>query len=418
MTRLLPHHLIGLFALALLSIPMASGAAAQPAAVWKNAWPMVGHDPQQTGRSPGDGPLTPHLLWTYRGLSGPALIGPDGSVYGWSHKGLLALSATGRLRWIVPAEESFGGPPALGPDGLLRVSGQLPGAPARNLAREPRISLFAVASQGRRVWTIRSLPWATVPRSVPFSKGVAPIVTAANVLYVPFVGPAYQRWENTGVEIVSPRGTPLRRLLAGFGGAIAVAPGGTVYQLGYDYQGHNEILATRTDGALLWHRGVSYGQSGSVVVGLHGTVYVSDAGGWGPGDVGEVAAFTPAGRRLWQLATRGGPAALAERADGTILAADGNGLTALSPRGRRLWHVSLGRPPANAASPSLAVDAAGRAYVGSSDGRVRAVASGGTLRWTLDAGGPSRAGFTPSLALGPTSTLAVTGTDNVLRLYH
>jgi putative pyrroloquinoline-quinone binding quinoprotein len=420
MTRLPRQYSFGLFALALLALPVTTGAARPSAAVvasWKQAWPMVGHDPQQTGRSPGVGPLRPHLLWTYRGLIAPALIGPDSSVYGWGAGGLTALTATGKRRWTVAAQESYGGPPALGADGLLRVSGQL--ASASGQASEPRVALFAVASKGRRVWTIRSLPWATVPQSVPFSKGMAPIVTAANLFYVPMVGPAYTSGQNNGVEVVSPSGVALRRLLAGFGGPIALSPTGIVYHLGYNYSGQTELLASRPDGVLLWHRTVPYDQEGTVLVGGQGAVYVSDGTGWGPSDLGEVAAYTPAGHLLWHLDTRGGVAALTERGDEIVLVADRSGLAAVSPSGTRLWRVPLGGSPANAgAAPSLALDAAGHAYVGSSDGQVRAVTPGGTLLWALRAGGPSRYGASPTVALGPHGVLVVTGTDNILRVYH
>ena len=70
------------------------------------------------------------------------------------------------------------------------------------------------------------------------------------------------------------------------------------------------------------------------------------------------------------------------------------------------------------APPSLVVDADGRAFVGTGDGMVRALAPNGTLLWTLRAGGPTRLGAIPSLALGPADTLVVVGTDGVLRLYR
>jgi hypothetical protein len=404
--------------MALLAGALAAGAARPPAPVtasWESAWPMVGHDPQQTGRSPATGPRRPRLLWSYRGLQGPAVIGPDGSAYGWGAKGLTALSATGRPRWTVAAEESLGGPPALGADGLLRVSGQLP--TTSGPANEPRLALFAISPRGQVVWAIRSLPWATVLQSVPFSKGVAPLVSAAGLFYVPVVGPAYTARQNNGVELVSPRGAAQRRLLAGFGGPIAVSPTGIVYQLGYDYAGHNALLASRADGVVLWRRAVAYDQEGSVLVGRQGVLYTSDGSGWGPGDRGEVAAYTPAGRLLWQRATSGA-ASLAERADGVLLVADRSGLAALGPGGAERWRVPLGPSPANAAgAPSLAVDAAGRAYAGTAGGQVRAVSAGGTLLWTLGAGGRSPYGALPSVALGPRGTLVVAGTDGVLRLY-
>ncbi|HVC79949.1 MAG TPA: hypothetical protein VNL35_05525, partial [Chloroflexota bacterium] len=167
------------------------GAPNAAGPVWEAGWPMVGHDPQQTSRSPGLGPLSPHLLWTYRGMVSPVIVGPDGTVYGWTAHSLTALAAGGKQRWSVPAREDFGGPPALGSDGLLCGSGDLTGTSGTRSVFRPIVALFAVSPQGKQVWAIRSLPWATVPESVPFSKGVSPIVTAANLLYVPFVGPSY-----------------------------------------------------------------------------------------------------------------------------------------------------------------------------------------------------------------------------------
>lgn len=385
---------------------------------------MVGHDAQRTARGTSVGPAHPHLLWTYRGLAGPPLIGPDGSVYSWGTGGLSALTALGQRRWTVTAQEYFGGPAALGPDGMVRVSGELPmtsGTPTPGTYpyTGPHMAIFALLSQGQRPWTIRTLPWATVPQSVPFSKGQAPLVTSANLLYVPFVGPVYGPGQNNGVEVISPGGTPLRRLLPGWSGTIALGRDGTVYEVGSDSQGHAAVLASRADGALRWSHPATYAGWGDVLIGRAGAVYVSDGAGLGRSDSGDVAAYTPRGRLLWHRQIRGGTAALAERSDGIILVATGAGLTALSPHGTRLWERALGAPPTTVKMPpSLAVDAAGRAYVGSGDGLIRAIAPTGTLLWTLRAGSPAQRGDVPSLALGPAGVLAVTATDGVLRLYR
>jgi outer membrane protein assembly factor BamB len=388
--------------------------------LWARSWPMVGHDPQQTARGASVGPLRPHLLWAYRGVLGPPVVGPDGSVYGWTRGGLIALTAAGRRRWTAPAEEFLGGPPALGPDGLVRVNGELRAASGTQPSGSvPHMAIFALSRTGRRLWTIRALPWATMPpQGVPLSKGVAPLVTVANLLYVPFVGPVIRPGLNNGVEVVSPTGAPLRRLLAGWAGPIAVARDGTVYEVGGDSQGHTAVLATRTDGVLRWHHPVAYAQPGSVLIGRIGTVYASDGTGFGQTDVGEVNAYSASGRLLWRLRTTG-VAAMAERDDGTLLIADGSGVSAIGPRGTHLWHRALGHAPMGVyAPPSLVVDAGGRAYVGTGDGLVRALAPNGTPLWTLRAGGPTRLGTIPSLALGPAGALVVVGTDGVLRLYR
>ena len=90
----------------------------------------------------------------------------------------------------------------------------------------------------------------------------------------------------------------------------------------------------------------------------------------------------------------------------------------LSPNGQLLWSTAIGYSPAQypAAWPSLATDAAGKAYVGSGDGRVRVVSATGQLLARVYAGG-YRHGSTPSLLLGPDGRLIVTGTDSALRVY-
>jgi hypothetical protein len=75
-------------------------AAGSPvgAAFGDQGWPMVGHDPQRTRRGTSVGPLHPHRVFTVRGMVGPPLVSPDGSVYFWSAGGLTALDPMGRRR--------------------------------------------------------------------------------------------------------------------------------------------------------------------------------------------------------------------------------------------------------------------------------------------------------------------------------
>jgi outer membrane protein assembly factor BamB len=128
-------------------------------------------------------------------------------------------------------------------------------------------------------------------------------------------------------------------------------------------------------------------------------------------------AYTSSGRRLWRLQTSDGAVTLAERLDGTLLVASTSGLTALTPNGTRLWQRSFvpstGTIVRFSGLPALAVDAAGRTYIGSGDGLVRAIGPDGTLLWTL--GAPNSRGA-PSIALGPTGQLVIA--SDALRVYR
>jgi hypothetical protein len=328
------------------------------------------------------------------------------------------------VRWTVPGGESEGGPPALAPDGRLRATGILTASTIAPTLRDNSLAVFAVAPQGQLAWTLWALPWSTDLPQLPFSKGVAPLVTASNLLYMPVVGPSKV---GAGVAVISPAGRPLRRVLANFSPyAFALARDGQVYGLGSDSQNRPRLEADSGDGRLRWSRAMTGTAVGGVLIGRSGSVYASDGTGFGPQDTGELVAYTPAGRLLWQLHTAGA-ATLGERGDGTLLVATGMGLSAVSPRGTYFWQRALRHAPAAVYAgaihgPSLAIDAAGRAYIGTADGLVRAVAPDGTLLWTIRAGPPSDT--PPSCILGPRGQLVIAeegtvpSSAGILRVYH
>lgn len=393
--------------------------ATAAASAWLQGWPMVGHDPRRTNRSPGRGPAHPHLIFKTTLLGGSVVIGADGSIYGWGRGGLRALDAQGHSRWVAPIINLEGGPPALAPHGLLLVNGlTLSGAGASRRAGMAVLALNTVT--GARRWAVHALPWAAaingtfyvqdrplvMGRSVPLSKGVAPLVTPDGTLYMPFVGPGSP---NAGVEVITPRGQPLRRLAPNAEpSSIAWAPDGTLYEVGL-----RGLIALAPGGAQRWPRSpdVPLDNLGALLVGANGTIYA--------GDGTAVVAYAPSGRRLWQHETGATVAALAERADGVVLVVNTAELLALSHQGTALWQRALSRPAATPmVAASIAVDAAGRAYVGSADGLVRAIAPDGTLLWTLRAGKPTPVGDSPLIALGPQGMLVVAGTDGQLRVYR
>src|SRR5438552_3031024 len=183
--------------------------------------------------------------------------------------------------------------------------------------------LFIVAlaaATGQQRWKVDTLPWAPQLNNVPNSKGRAPLVTAASVLYVPFVGPGHP---NQGVEVFAPTGRPLQRLLPHVPpDAMVVAPDGICYELGGD-----TLTALAPAGAVRWQR-TSYADT--LLIGQHGTVYA--AGG------DRLVAYSPGGRLLWSREMADQIDTLGERADGTVLAAGSAGLSAVSPTNHLLWH--------------------------------------------------------------------------------
>ncbi len=377
--------------------------ATAPAPVaWTQGWAMAGHDPQRTGRSPSAVRLHPRLISTYTDdWCGEPLVGATGDIYAWCGKGLTALTMMGRRQWRVALSAGEGGPLALAPDGLVLANANDGMTDYRH-----QFIIALAAATGQQRWIVHSLPWAAaLGADVPNSKGAAPLVTAANLLYVPFVGPSPYH----GVEVFGPAGQSLRHLAPPAVQpallAVAAAPDGTLY----DSLG-SELVAYAPDGTVRWQRPI---YATVVLVGARGTVYTAEG-------TNGVGAYAPDGRLLWRRATGDEVLSLAERADGTVLALGRTGLGAVSPAGRQLWRRPMGRLSRTPypQPPTIAVDAAGRAYVGSDDGAIRAIAPDGALLWTLPAGGPTTLDGTPSISLGPAGTLVVAGTDGRLRVYQ
>jgi outer membrane protein assembly factor BamB len=396
--------------LAALVFPLRPGASPAHAAVgaasaWAAAWSMVGHDPQRTNRSGSLGPLHPHLLFTVAGLAGPPLIGANGDIYGVGRGGLTAVNASGRLLWTARFEGGNGGQPVLTPNGLLIANGFAPAASA-TVPNALAMDVGALSPTGTLAWRIPSLG---------FSKGVAPLVTAGNSVYMPYVGP---HPANFGIGAVSSTGAQRRLLPQDSAKAIARGQGGTIYALGT--QGAITLRALSPSGVPRWTQPLPYQDAyyAGVLVGKDGVIYVSDGAKHGRGTAGEVVAYAPSGRQLWRLPGTGVAANLAERADGTVLTVSGSELRAIAPNGHELWTAPLGglHSPTGYAQPSLAVDAAGHAYVGGRDGTVRAFSAMGKLLWTLHL--PSSLGGVPSLALSADGRLVVAGADGLLRIYQ
>ncbi len=355
---------------------------------------MVGHDPQRTNRSPETGPVYPHLLRTIkRALSNP-VVGPDGTIYAWARRALVAVDASDRRLWRYRASQGFGGPPVLAPNGSVGVV-----ALPVNVVDPKRSSILIITHDGRLT---------KQTEGVGFSKNAAPLVDGIGDIYFPIAGPDLVRGNPYGELVVTSTGSGAQKLLLQQHSvdAIAEAHDGTLYALVRDYKngGGGELVALDTAGRELWTRLES---NSTLLLGRQGTVYT--AGGT------TIVAYTPTGRRIWRRVESRGALALAERADGTVLVAGSRWLDAFTPKGKRVWRAQVGRS-SYYQSPALAVDSNGTAYAATGDGRLDVIARNGRRLDSLSIG-PSTQYGSLAIEIGPDGKLILTDTNGYLRVY-
>lgn len=233
-------------------------------------------------------------------------------------------------------------------------------------------------------------------------------MTESGNLYAPFEGPGDVL---AGLDLISPGGKAryIQRGPAFF--TAALAPSGTIYALTYSHVSDTSYVeALDPTGTILWQHpldvSVEEFPGPRLLVGNDGTLYATDGG--------DLLAYDPAGHFLWRFRKPDKALALAERADGVLLIAGQRVLDAVSPQGTRLWHRKIGT--GKSLFSSLIVDAAGKAYVGTGDGRLSVFSADGGLLSRVTVG-PSSPISSPVSLLGPDGTLIVNGTDGRMRVY-
>lgn len=399
--RLLCRTLLGFAVFLAWALPtsavsqIAGPAPPTVATAWLRAWPTSGHDPQRTNQSPTTGPTEPHLLFEQSGVA-ISLVAPDGTLYGNLHKGgAVALGPGGKQLW---SHRRCAGLPCR----FVWLVGVSPQGGLLGIVQDPQGSAALDYSAGG------GLRWVIKPLGPV--KGGTPLVTDSGQFYFELAHSENEEVCAGVTELQADDGRPIRCVHVDL---QSMAPDGHFYAVDW-----SSLHAYSPDGTSLWLTPVEgTGRDPShpasrpdniypsfPTVGRDGTIYV--------GIGRQLAAVNPEGHILWQIAKKDQAMALALRSDSVILAAGRKRLIAVRQDGKELWNVPIG--PAGLERPTLVVDAAGTAYVGTADGKVRIFSSDGRLLRTLAVG--PRSSWAPGILVAG-GRLIVSGTDRVLRVY-
>ena len=311
------------------------------------AWPMRGHDPFHTNRSPYLGARSAVVRWSYATgakVSAAPSIGADGTVYVASvDNNLYALdSSTGTEKWFFSTNGSLESSPAVGSDGAVYV-GSYDG------------NLYALEPNGLKRWevitngAIRSSPVLT-------ESGLVCIGSRDGKLYAATLDGSIAWTYETAEAIES---------------SPAVGADGRIYVGSED----DALHAVSDEGEALWTFATEGDVRASPAIGADGTIYVASLFG----QLANLYALTPDGVDKWAIATDGGiEGSPAIRDDGSLVVGTLNGVIYLiTADGEVTWSTQVGA----AVRGAPALDADGAMYVGALDTVLYAFERSGAPRW-------------------------------------
>jgi len=320
------------------------------------------------------------VKWQYKSagsaLSHPAL-GPDGTIYTGTSRGLQAISPDGKLLWETPLASA--GTPVVSEDGTIYL--------------DIRHGLmFGVSKDGQLVWR---------PGYGLNGFGAPPALGSSGTLY--FLD------SSADIYAFQPKRSDeklwsLETFREGMLGASTVLPGtaragGTIHNSAPVLTRAGSVILPRQNflhsisagGSPEWDLELTSGSLGQAALANDGTIYVGD-------DQHVLFAVDPSGSQKWRFDAGGsviGSPVL--DTDGVVYFTDGSAVYAVNPDGNLKWRSSQQLGVQLMTSPALAAD--GTLYVGGEFALI-AMRPDGTLKWNLRLYSP-----TSSPAIGRDGTI-------------
>jgi len=393
----------------------------------ESPWPMFQHDPQRTGRSPYVGPKSrePEVyIFSAEGYYGfgPVAIGPNGTIYSRATTtrgtGLYAFNSDGTEKWFLNV--SVGGYPTIGPDGTI-------------YAKSVK-GIIAVNSHGTAKWEKGIAIEYTRQQPVIGDEGILYFVAGVVLPNGSLAAPCLVALEANGkvVWLYDIRGNQTWYV----GPDYDMAPGGSVGSTDTDevtspsigsdgtiyFGSRNVLFAINADGTKKWQSEVAPEWAGwpfgpvipsiTSVICSNGVIYVAvnSVGWWADLWKCALCAINPDGNIVWKTTFEEGfscPPVIGP--DGTLylfierysyffyhalwylIAVDMYGNGKWGVQAWEVWGLF-----------SIISDSEGNIFVVSDYGRVRGFSSNGEQLWTLGVGGAG-------LALDQDGTLFVPG---------
>lgn len=318
-------------------------------------WPMKCHDNRHTSLSQYN---TSHIsgvekwrLYTDIGIDGGICIGPENIIYfgDWGHD-LVAVYPNGTVKWKYSTGNIIWSTPAIAEDGTIYVGSY-------------DAKLHAVNPNGTQKWKT----------GLGGSITSSPAIAEDGTIYVGTMG-------NIGrMCAVYPNGTIKWRYDTGYHitSDPAIDDVGTIY-FG---SGDEYVYALNPDGSLKWKYKTGDLVKGHASISSDGTIYI---GSW---DGNLYAFFSNNGSVKWKTKIdEGFETNPSIGPDGTIYVARKH-LWAVNPNGTKKWSFTFLEDNEDVFQSSPAISSDGIIFIGtnigeSAGGRIYAINSNGTLRWT------------------------------------